>query len=83
MINLTEQTARQLIRELRINNNLLRNSQTANWVKVSVIKQATGWDNERLRRARLNKEVVTKKDNNGIWYDLSSINPIHFINKVA
>ncbi len=47
-----------------------------NWVKVSVVRDCTGWTENQLRRMRENGGVQVKREN-GIWYDLNSINPIH------
>lgn len=46
------------------------------WVKVSNIQELTGWDKEGLRRARENGLIDWKKDENGIWYDILSINSL-------
>lgn len=54
-----------------------------NWVKSTVITEMTGWDNERMRRARNRGEVVWKKDDKGFWYSPESINPIHLKKQTA
>lgn len=46
------------------------------WIKVSDVVRLTGWDKERLRRARLNGEIKFK-DDNGRFYLLESISTIH------
>lgn len=46
------------------------------WVKVSVVRDLTGWDKEQMRRMRESGGIEVKKEN-GIWYNLNSINPIH------
>lgn len=37
---------------------------------------SAGWTENQLRRMRENGGVQVKREN-GIWYDLNSINPIH------
>lgn len=49
----------------------------SHWVKASVIKKATGWDYEGMRKAREHGYVKYKKENGGFFYDLSSIHEIH------
>jgi hypothetical protein len=47
------------------------------WVRVSVITEVTGWDKAKLRKARLNNLVLTRKTvDNRIEYLLESINPM-------
>jgi hypothetical protein len=80
---LTEQTGRELLRELKRYNNLHGNPKNKCWVKVSVIRDLTGWDRERMRRARNNGEVEFKKDGNKFLYNPDSIHPVHKKLKVA
>lgn len=49
---------------------------------VSEIKKLTGWNKERMRRARQNGEIKMIRKNGKILYDLSSINPL-LIKKTA
>lgn len=54
------------------------------WVKASWIMDVTGWDKEKMRRAREQKVVISKGDKaSGILYDLNSIHPQLFIKKAA
>ena len=46
------------------------------WTKVGTIQELTGWNRERLRRARVNGEIIMKKKNGKIFYDLNSLNPL-------
>lgn len=46
------------------------------WVSVYEIKRLTGWDKERMRRARANGEIEVKKKKGQIRYNLSSIHPL-------
>lgn len=54
-----------------------QSSKNPYWVKASWIMDVTGWDKEKMRRAREQKIVLTKGDKcNGILYDLNSIHPL-------
>jgi hypothetical protein len=50
------------------------------WVKVGWVKTVTGWDKEKLRKAREQGIVKFRKSKNGIEYLLESI-PAIFIKK--
>jgi hypothetical protein len=75
-MTITENTGRLLLVELR-KLNASRKEAKKSWVKVSVIRQMTGWTTERLRRARENGEIQYKKDNTGFWYNIDTLNPVH------
>lgn len=79
---LTENTGRELMREIKRLNNLLGNPAKKKWVKVTTIREMTGWDHERMRRARNNGDVVFKKDKTGFWYDPTSLNPVFIKNNL-
>lgn len=51
------------------------------WTKVTEIARLTGWDRERMRRARQNGEVNFKKKGSSFFYDLDSIHPLLIKNK--
>jgi len=51
------------------------------WVRASVITQLTGWNNQKMHQARKNM-LIDWKDENGLWYDLNSVNPL-LIKKTA
>lgn len=72
MSTLSEETARELIRALNKVANLLL-PKTEHWVKVTTIRRLTGWDRQKLRRARMNGEIKFKKDKTGIWYNQASL----------
>ena len=48
------------------------------WVKSPLITSLTGWDKEGMRRARVNGYIQWRKDENGFWYLLESLNHIFF-----
>lgn len=50
------------------------------WIKATDVMKFTGWDRERMRRARINGQVKQKKEDNKIWYLFESI-PQQFIKK--
>lgn len=58
---------------------LIGENKKVKWVKVGAVKKLTGWNKEELRSARVNGYVKTKKEN-GLWYDLSSIDSRFIIN---
>jgi len=43
------------------------------WVKVGIITSLTGWNNEGMRKARLNGLIDWKKTDSGFWYLLESL----------
>lgn len=51
------------------------------WVKVAIIAQRTGWNNEKMRQARDNGLVKYKKENGKFFYDLDSIHQSFLITK--
>jgi hypothetical protein len=55
---------------------------TKTWVKVSIVQELTGWDNERLKKARANGLINFRKDKAKriFEYDINSIHPL-FIKK--
>jgi hypothetical protein len=67
----------ELIRELRIRRTL--DQKKGNWVKVSKVKELTGWSKGRLATARKNKEIEYRKDSKGIFYNIDSLAPVHKI----
>lgn len=56
--------------------------QKAQYVKVGFITDLTGWNPERLRKARRDGLVKFKKEGTQFWYDPNSIDPI-FHKKMA
>lgn len=58
-------------------NTLLGDNRKHQWVKVSFILLATGWDKEKLRQARNQSLVKWEKRKDGFWYDLSSIPSVY------
>ena len=70
---------RKLIRDFNRNIHWLKAQSLKNekrWVKARVITTMTGWDSQKMARARKSGEVEWKRDN-GIWYNPESINPVH------
>lgn len=65
--------------ERRLSQLVQENRKQAHWVKVSFIRQATGWNREKIRQARLQKLVIYEKRKTGFWYDINSI-PQIFLN---
>lgn len=59
---------------------LLNRPPKQTWVKVSAITEITGWNNEKMRRARENKMVQYRKAEKGFEYLIESI-PEIFITK--
>lgn len=53
-----------------------KSRQRHSWTKVGTITKITGWDKERLRRARNNNEIRFKKVGSEIFYDLNSLNQL-------
>ena len=54
------------------------------WVKVSWIKDVTGWGKEELRQARESNMITWKHTpEDGFLYDLNSIHPIFHNKKTA
>jgi hypothetical protein len=78
---LSEQTGRQLLRELKILNQ--RRPATAKWVKVGVLKERTGWDGNRLKKAKRNGEVEFRSKSGACEYNLQSIDPVHLKTQVS
>jgi hypothetical protein len=80
LMQLTEETARALLREIRIVKELLR-PKTQQWVKIGVMKEkttlGTGY---KMQQAVFRGQVRRKKDKTGIWYDLNSVAP-HLLKK--
>lgn len=58
---------------------LLNREPKVTWVRASVITELTGWNNEKMRKARENGYVKFKKEG-GYWYNLGSLNQV-FIKK--
>jgi hypothetical protein len=52
-----------------------RKEEKLTWVKSTIITRLTGWNSEDMRRARNYEYVKFKKDRNGFWYALESLNP--------
>lgn len=79
-MDITEKTARELIRELSILKTLLRKENyNEQWVKASQIIRLTGWNKDRMRRARIRGEIKYKKVGNSFWYDYNSLLPVHIL----
>lgn len=51
------------------------------WVKASDIRELTGWDNNKMRKARINEVVIFKIIDGQRVYDLNSLPP-HFIKQI-
>ena len=49
------------------------------FVKVSFIRSKTGWTKEKLRQAREQGLVEYEKRDDGLFYDIKSIDPVFFI----
>lgn len=69
------QTLEQRVAKLEAEITRLRGKQET-WIKVSDVVRLTGWNKDRLRRARVNGEIKFK-DDNGRCYLYESISPIH------
>lgn len=56
---------------------LIGNRQKPAWVKISDIREFTGWDNNMIRRMREMKLIeYVKRTDGSEWYNLNSINPL-------
>lgn len=53
------------------------------WVRASIITELTGWNNQKMRSARINDLIVYKKEENSYWYDLNSLHPLLIKKKQA
>lgn len=53
------------------------------WVKVSFVKDLTGWEGDKLNDAVDQGLVIRRKDKRGFWYNASSIPQIFIIKKTA
>lgn len=80
-MQLTEETAKQLLGAINLNNRLLKEAKKPCWVKAEVIMELTGWDKHRMNRERKN-QTITWKEDGGKFYDLNSIHPL-FLKKTA
>lgn len=71
-----EQIKKQNEAILRRLDQLATAAKAPKWVRSTVITELTGWDNQKMRRARENSTITFKKDNGGLyWYDLNSLHP--------
>lgn len=50
-----------------------RNVAKETWVKVKMITDLTGWNNQQLYAARRNQVIRWRRDKTGFWYLLESI----------
>lgn len=78
----TEQLLTQIIaNQERIDRKLsllVQEKNKVRWVRAPVISKMTGWDKNGMRRARENRYVVYKEDEDGKFlYNPDSIHPIH------
>ena len=75
----------QILKEFNRNVRWLKgqhNKKAKTLVTAQVLVKATGWDKERMRTARLNKEVEFEKvATGGYRYNLDSVNPIFLKSK--
>jgi hypothetical protein len=76
MISIEEIGTRLLRAEKEIERLKRTASKPSKWVKVGAIQEVTGWNKERLRRARVNGEVEMRRRDGEIWYNISSIHPV-------
>jgi hypothetical protein len=53
------------------------------WVKASDIMRNTGWNKEGMRKARLLGWVKWFKSEDGIFYDLNSLDKKHYLKQTA
>ncbi|MHA4844468.1 hypothetical protein ACX0G7_09900 [Flavitalea antarctica] len=60
---------------------ILENQNKETWVSVGWIHDLTGWDNQRMRRARDQGIIKWKKDGTHFLYLLESIPPQFIINQ--
>lgn len=51
------------------------------WVKSTIIKDLTGWDPNKMAKARKYGYLKWKTDSEGYWYDLNTLHPL-FIKSV-
>lgn len=61
---------------------LVKEEIKAQWVKASTVISLTGWDRNRMERARKNGDIEFKKQN-GIWYNVKSIPPVYLKKQTA
>jgi hypothetical protein len=59
-----------------------RDKKTETWITAQALTKLTGWDKERMRRARLGKEIEFEKVvTGGYRYNIDSVNPIFLKSK--
>lgn len=56
---------------------LMQEKKKETWVKAPVITGMTGWDGNKMRRARENGYIKFKKDNGCFFYDVESLHSVH------
>jgi hypothetical protein len=57
---------------------LIKSVAQPKWVRASVIADLTGWNGDRLKQARIDGSIESRRDKNGtIWYDMNSLHPYH------
>lgn len=52
------------------------------WVRAKIIIRLTGWTANEMRQARENGYIQFKEED-GLWYDLSSLNKLFVKNKAS
>lgn len=58
---------------------LIEQQSKPTWVKVSFVRQITGWNKEKMRQARELGLIEWKKDEFGFFYNVTSLSPAFFI----
>lgn len=48
------------------------------WTKVSAVRHLTGWDANKIRRAREVGLIEWKRENGGFFYNINSLNPLFY-----
>lgn len=69
---------KKLERIERMVTDLRKEEKKIQWVKASLIIQLTGWDRNRMERARKNGDIEYKRQNKSIWYNLNSLPKIFY-----
>lgn len=67
-----EKILKKLDRLERLVGMLVKEDIKPQWVKASTVISLTGWDRNRMERARKNGDIEFKKQN-GIWYNLKTL----------
>ncbi len=76
------QQLERMDRKITMLHKMQKEAKVETWVKASVITGLTGWNNEKMRQARLNGHVKYKEQDGKFFYLLESLNHL-FIKKYS